>query len=99
MPTTFVRIVFPLITKLELVLFDELVPQLFAPTEVEAVTVNGVVLPELVPLVVIVRVDVGAAFVTVVGLNEATDPDGSEPLKTKPLEVQVPLPANVAVIV
>lgn len=66
----------------------------------EAVTVNGVVPPGVVvPLLVIVNVDVGAAVVTVVGLNEATEPVGSEPLKTSAFEVQVAPPVQVAVTV
>ena len=64
-----------------------------------AVTVNGVVPPGVVALVVIVRVDVVALLVTVVGLNEAVDPVGAVQLIVSGTEVQVPLPVQVVVIV
>jgi hypothetical protein len=97
-PTLVAVIVCGAITKLALALVIELAPQLPAPPVDDAVTVKGVVLPELVALVVIVRVDVALPFETVVGLKAATDPVGSDPLNTSGIEVQVPFPLHVAVI-
>ena len=78
----------------------ELVPQVPVPPVDVAVTESPVVVAAGVEsLVVIVSIDVGELFETVVGLNEAVAPVGSVPLNTRGIEVQVVPPAHVAVIV
>ena len=74
-------------------------PQLPVPPVVAAVTVNGVVPAGVAPVVLIVKVEVTAAFVTVVGLKAAVSPAAGVQLIVRGAEVQVPAPVHVVVIV
>jgi len=86
-------------TKFALELVIELVPHPL-PAVVDAVTVKGVVDAGVEVVVEIVRVDVVALFVTVVGLNEAVAPVGAVQLIVRRFDVQLAaLPAHVVVIV
>ena len=97
-PTVVAVIVWAFTTSVEPELVIELVPQLPVPPDEVAVTVNGVEPPGVVAaFVVIVRVEVLALLVTVVGLNASPAPVGSVPLNTRGTDVQVPLPLQVTV--
>jgi len=68
------------------------------PAVVETVTVKVVVPAGVAPVVEIVRTDVVAAFVTVVGLKTPVAPAGS-PLTDNAFVVQVPEPPAAQVLV
>jgi hypothetical protein len=85
-------------TNVAVELMTELAPQFPVPPVEVAVTVKFVDPPGVAFVVLIVSVEVGEAFETVVGLNAAAAPVGAVQLIVSGTEVQLPLPVQVVVI-